>query len=109
MRKERNKLKPGDIDKIRARFVTKYEEFDKLPLHDELEEDGVTVKVRGLRTIFREDKMSSTDKRALVTIVDRRLQQQMEEIRKQADNINKEMGTENEPDPTEGQSIPTEE
>lgn len=83
MRKERNKPNTLSLAKIRARFDMKCEEFAKLPLYDELEEDGVTVKLRGLRTIFREDKMSSTDKQALVASVNFRMQQQMAEISKQ--------------------------
>jgi hypothetical protein len=88
MKKQRNKLKPSDIEKIQARYAAKYKEFSELPLYDVLEEDGVTVKQRGLRTIWREkrvlptdkEKMSSTDTAALVHVVDARMRKQMAEI-----------------------------
>lgn len=72
MRKERNKLKAKDLEKIENRFRTKYEEFSKISLYDEMNDDG-TVKSRGLRSIYREDRMSSTDKRALIAVVDSKL------------------------------------
>lgn len=70
MRKQRNKLKISDRAKIQARFDMKYEEFSKL----ELEE---------LRRLFRETKMSSTDKHALIKVVDVKLAKQMSETLKE--------------------------
>ncbi len=68
MKKARHKLSHKDQAKIQARFELKFGEYVRLPLYDKVEEfDGVaTVTVRGLQTIFTEDKLSSTDKRALL-------------------------------------------
>lgn len=79
MRKERNKIKPSEVAKIQARLEKKYNEFLELPLHDELDADGKVTK-RGLRTIYREDKMSLTDKRALVSAVDNLLRREMSKV-----------------------------
>ena len=51
-RKQRNKLKPAEIEKVKARYKTKLEEFSEMTI-DELVEKSTT-------------KMSFTDKRALV-------------------------------------------
>jgi len=53
-----------DDARIRQRFVAKCDEFKTKSLDE-------------LRTMFREDKMSSTDRRALVFIVDSMLKEQM--------------------------------
>lgn len=61
---KKKKLSNSDMLKIQARFNMKYQEFIKLPLNDEIFE-GVATK-RGLKTICKEDKMSSTDRKALM-------------------------------------------
>lgn len=61
------KLSSKDKVKIQARFNIKYQEFIKLPLNDEVFE-GVATK-RGLKTIYKEDKMSSTDRKALIQAI----------------------------------------
>ena len=77
-KKERNKLKASDWAKKEARYNMKCEEFNKLDLDE-------------LRRLFRETKMSSTDKYALIKVVDTKLAQNAtDEIKKIKENINNE-------------------
>ena len=52
-KKQRNKLKQVEVDKIKIRYESKLEEFKLLPLDE-------------LKLRFNEQKMSSTDRHALV-------------------------------------------
>ena len=61
---KKKKLSNFDMLKIQNRFNIKYQEFIKLPLNDEVFE-GMATK-RGLKTIYKEDKMSSIDRKALM-------------------------------------------
>ena len=56
-KKQRNKMKQIDVNKVRARYESKFEEFKLIPLDD-------------LRAIFNNQKMSSTDRHALVMATD---------------------------------------
>lgn len=52
-KKQRNKLKPEEVEKITNRFRTKFDEFTKLSLNE-------------LKDTFNNTKMSSTDRDALI-------------------------------------------
>lgn len=79
MRKQRNKIKLADRAKMQARFDMKCEEFNDKSLEE-------------LRELFRNTKMSSTDRQALVKTVDMKLSAQMAETLKDIkdDNIDAE-------------------
>jgi len=70
MRKQRNKIKLADRAKMQARFDMKCEEFSTKTLEE-------------LRELFRNTKMSSTDKHALIKVVDMKLSSQMVETLKE--------------------------
>ena len=63
MKKLKTKLSKKDQAKMQARFEAKFGEYVRLPLYDK---DGI----RGLKTIYTEDKLSSTDKKALLYAMD---------------------------------------
>ena len=65
-KKARNKLKQEEIDKIHARYELKFEEFKQRSLDD-------------LKIMFNIEKMSSTDKHALVMATQHLLQQQIKD------------------------------
>ena len=62
-KKQRNKPKPQDIAKIRARFNAKCEEYKDKSLEE-------------LKEIYKTVKMSSTDRTALVEVVNMKLEQE---------------------------------
>lgn len=66
------KLSKKDKAKIQARFEAKFGEYVRLPFYDKTEEvDGMAqVVTRGLKTIYEQDKLSFTDRRALVQAMD---------------------------------------
>lgn len=66
------KLSKKDKAKIQARFEAKFGEYVRLPFYDKTEEiDGVTTVItRGLKTIYEQDKISSTDRKALMYAMD---------------------------------------
>ncbi len=64
-KKQRNKLKIQDRVKIQARYNTKFEEFKLLSLDE-------------LKKYYNENKMSSTDKQALIHAIDFLMKQIMD-------------------------------
>ncbi len=72
-----NRKSVNDDVKIRQRFIAKCEEYKLKPLDE-------------LRTIFRESRISSTDRRALVFVVDSILKEQMAKNLKELEDNGKE-------------------
>ena len=66
------KLSHKDKAKMQARFEAKFGEYVRLPFYDKTEEvDGITTVItRGLKTIYEQDKISSTDRKALMYAMD---------------------------------------
>ena len=87
-RKQRNKLKPHEIEKRRARYFMKLEEF-KGKTKEELKE------------IFETVKMSSTDKMALLEATDLKLEEELSETIAETQKESEEPNGDNESNKTE--------
>lgn len=75
--KQKRKLKEADKAKIMNRYITKCEEFKSLTLED-------------LKQLYNNTKMSSTDRQALIKIMDFKLKEEVAIKAKEAqehDNI----------------------